>query len=135
MRVTTIKVSAGRTFNHPYEQYSNLRPEIQLVAELNESDDAEKCVKDLQAQAESIVEDHKQNMLRSLHQIRQMDLRAREMAKLESLIKTSQVELDRYRANPIEGKPPLDFFGPKPESDDLEYCKECGMTECDCKPF
>ena|SRR5690348_4583708 len=117
MKISQIKVSAGRTFNHPYESYSNLRPHVELLATLDENDDAEACLKQLQAKAESIVEDHKQNMLRSLHLIRQMDIRNREMAKLESLIKTSQTELDRYRANPLEEKVPLDFFGPESRED------------------
>lgn len=34
MRIKTITVTAGRTFNHPYEQYSNLRPEVTMVADL-----------------------------------------------------------------------------------------------------
>ncbi len=135
MKINQIIVNAGRTFNHPYEQYSNLRPSVQFVATIEEGDDPEKCTKELQAKAESMVEDHKQNMLRSLHQIRQMDIRHREMAKLESLITTSQKELENYRANPIEGKPPLDFFAER-RDESQEDCPRCGeiRVACDCFP-
>ena len=34
MKIQTITVTAGRTFNHPHEQYSNLRPEVQMTATL-----------------------------------------------------------------------------------------------------
>lgn len=105
MKITNIVVSAGRTFNHPYESFSNLRPHVQLRAELADGDDAETCIKQLQAQAESLVEDHKQNMLRSLEILRETELRERAIVKLESLIKTSQEQLQRYRENPIENLP------------------------------
>jgi len=49
MRVTEITVTAGRTFNHPHETYSNLRPEVRLTATLDDTDDASDCAKALQA--------------------------------------------------------------------------------------
>lgn len=121
MKIEKIIVSAGRTFNHPYESYSNLRPFVELLAIIQEGDDPEKAAQDLQAMAERLVEDHKQNILRSLHMIREMDIRNREMARLDSLIKTSQQELERYRNNPFNEKPPLDFFGPKPEESEDDF--------------
>lgn len=129
MKIEKITVSAGRTFNHPFESYSNLRPEVHLVASVEDGDDPEKCAKELQAKAESLVEDHKQNMLRSLEMIREMDIRNREMARLGSLIKTSQEALERYRGNPIGEKPPLDFFGPAAE----ENCPDCEQFPCVCE--
>lgn len=111
MKVQTIKVSAGRTFNHPYESYSNLRPHVQLTATVDDGDDVNACAKALQAQAETLVEDHKQNMLRSLETLRRLDSRAKEMARLGQLVKDSQEALERYRANPITETPPL-YFGP-----------------------
>jgi hypothetical protein len=32
MKINSITVTAGRTFNHPHEQYSNLRPEVTMTA-------------------------------------------------------------------------------------------------------
>ena len=40
MKITNIVVRAGRTFNHPHESYSNLKPEVELTATLDEGDDA-----------------------------------------------------------------------------------------------
>lgn len=97
MKVTTIKVSAGRTFNHPHESYSNLRPHVQLVAALTEGEDPIAAVKQLQAQAESLVEDHKQNMLQSLEDLYQMGERQAEVLGLERQLRTAQERLDQIR--------------------------------------
>lgn len=125
MKIEKITVSAGRTFNHPYESYSNLRPHVQLVATLDDGDDAQACVKALQAQAEGLVEDHKRSMLESLRNLRAMEAREREMARLESLIKESQGALERYRSNPIQSEMPLPLGA---AVDDDLTCKSCGAT-------
>ena len=39
VQVTRIEVYAGRTFNHPYEAYSNFRVGVTLTAELSPGDD------------------------------------------------------------------------------------------------
>ena len=38
MKITEIVVSAGRTFNHPYENFSNLRPQVTLKATPDEGE-------------------------------------------------------------------------------------------------
>lgn len=63
MHVTEITVSAGTTFNHPYEQYSNFRPAITLKASLNDGDDYKQCVADLQREANEIIERRKAEIL------------------------------------------------------------------------
>ena len=63
MNVTEIVVSAGTTFNHPYEQYSNFRPQVTLKAALAEGDDYAECLANLQKQAHDIVEQRKQAIL------------------------------------------------------------------------
>lgn len=97
MKITIIKVSAGRTFNHPHENFSNLRPHVQLVAELTEGEDPTAAVKQLQAQAESLVEDHKQNMLQSLDDLYQMGERQAEVRGLERQLRSAQERLDQIR--------------------------------------
>lgn len=52
MKITQITVTAGRTFNHPHEQYSNLRPEVVLHATLDDSDDVSESTRKLQQQLE-----------------------------------------------------------------------------------
>lgn len=59
MTITKITVTAGRTFNHPHEQDSNLRPEVTLEATLPEGANSIDAVRGLQAQVEGLVEDHK----------------------------------------------------------------------------
>lgn len=68
MKVTSIKVSAGRTFNHPYEQFSNLREDVWLKAQLEDDDNYVDSVKQLQTQADILVEEKKQHKLGSLRQ-------------------------------------------------------------------
>lgn len=86
MKVKEIEVSAGRTFNHPYESYSNLKPSVTMKATLDDDDDPVKCTQQLQAKAEELVEDHKRIMLKQ-----------QEVHRLESQIKSAQSELDRLR--------------------------------------
>lgn len=68
MQVTEIEVSAGRTFNHPYESYSNFRPHITLRASLTAGEDPEAAAKLLQGKAEQLMDDHKENTLKKLRE-------------------------------------------------------------------
>lgn len=97
MRVTEITVTAGRTFNHPFESYSNLRPEVVLKATLDAGDDVTIATNALQRHAERLVEDHKAGMLTSLAAINDMSIRRAKIADLERLLSRSQSELDSLR--------------------------------------
>lgn len=97
MKVTEIVVAAGRTFNHPHENYSNLRPSITVKATLDEGDDFEQVIKDLQAKAEQLVEDHKRHMLSSLEEIHDLSERQQEMASLARSISRAQSRIDAIR--------------------------------------
>jgi len=97
MKITEINVSAGRTFNHPHETYSNLRPSVNLKATIEDGDDPIAVAKDLQSQAEQLVEDHKQNMLKSLEELYDLTERQREMTGLQEQLKRAQNRLDEIR--------------------------------------
>jgi len=97
MKVNTITVSAGRTFNHPFETYSNLRPHVTVTATLDEGENWEEVTKQLQAKAESIVEDHKTHMLKSLEELHQLTERQRELSSLESGLRRAQSRIDEIR--------------------------------------
>lgn len=99
MQVTEITVHAGRTFSHPHESYSNLKPGVSLKAILAEGEDPIIATRDLQAKAEQLVEDHKRNLLGSIEQVYDMAMRDQEITKLESLIRTSQSRLESIRQN------------------------------------
>jgi hypothetical protein len=90
-------VSAGRTFNHPYESYANLKPQVTLKATLDASDDWETAVKALQAKAETIIEDHKRVMLQSIVELHDLADRQREVARLEDSITRAQQRLESLR--------------------------------------
>ena len=97
MIVKTIRVIAGRTFNHPYESYSNLRPGVVVTAEIREGEDYEQAIKDLQAKAEMLVEDHKRTMLTNLKTLYEMKEYQQRVANLESNIRQSQRDLEELR--------------------------------------
>ena len=97
MNITNISVSAGRGFNHPYEQFSNLKLDVNLRAALSLGEDAETAVKALQAKAEKLAEDHKQGLLQSIEELREMSELQREAADLERSLQRSQARLEELR--------------------------------------
>jgi len=97
MEITEITVSAGRTFNHPYETYSNLRPNVTVKANLAPGEDPVKAINDLQALAEKTVEDHKQELLNSLEELHFLTEAQREMTSLGEQVTRSQMRLEEIR--------------------------------------
>jgi hypothetical protein len=97
MKITTITVTAGRTFNHPYEQYSNLRPEVTMSATLDDGEDPHVAARDLQQRAEGLVEDHKASLLNSIEELHLLTERQAEMRGLEMQLKRAQDRLTEIR--------------------------------------
>lgn len=97
MKINTITVTAGRTFNHPYEQYSNLRPEVTMTATLDEGEDPSTATKELQQRAEGLVEDHKQGLLRSIEELQNLSVKQARMRGLQNELKRAQEQLDEIR--------------------------------------
>lgn len=103
MKITEIVVSAGRTFNHPYENFSNLRPQVTLNATLDEGDDPHAATKELQGKAEKLVEDHKQNMLQTLRELHHLSMARQEVYDVERKLADLNARLKDLR----EGNPQL----------------------------
>ena len=97
MKITNIVVRAGRTFNHPHEQYSNLKPEVELSATLDDGDDAKVAVQQLQSQAEGLVEDHKQGLLKSIEELYQMTEQQAELNGLQTQLQRAQDRIEEIR--------------------------------------
>ena len=97
MDITKITVTAGRTFNHPHEQYSNLRPEVTLEASLAPGENYHEAVQLLQSRAEGLVEDHKQGMLRSIESLYQLSEQQSEMQGLQRELQRAQDRLSEIR--------------------------------------
>ena len=98
MKINTITVTAGRTFNHPHEQYSNLRPEVTMTATLEDGEDPHVATRDLQQRAEGLVEDHKNGLLKSIEELYQMTERQSEMRGLQQQLNSAQKRLSEIRA-------------------------------------
>lgn len=98
MKVTEITITSGRTFNHPHETYSNLRPSVTLTASLGEDEDPDAATKALQAKAERLVEDHKTLLLDSLNRIWEQDQIDDQISDLERQLTSAQSRLDALRS-------------------------------------
>jgi len=97
MKIQEITVTAGRTFNHPHEQYSNLRPEVTMRATVDETEDVAEATKKLQATAEGLVEDHKNGLLKSIHELYQLTQRQQEMRGLQKQLTQAQERITEIR--------------------------------------
>lgn len=133
MQVVKITVAAGRTFNHPYEQYSNLRPSITLEATLDDADDPTTATKALQAQAEELVEEHKRNLLASIEQIAQMARREQEIARLSRMIAEQQRNLDSLRGT-LESEAKQIPMATLLDQDNMETIRPSAFDD-DSRPF
>ncbi len=98
MKITTIRVNAGRTFNNPYESYANLRPEVTLTANLEGGEDPIAATRKLQAQCETLVEQHKARLLSDLDKMQTYTTRTRDIARLEQQIETATDHLKNLKA-------------------------------------
>lgn len=54
MKITRIHASAGRTFNHPTEQYANFRFDLHFEAEIEDGEDPLEASRQLAAHAEEL---------------------------------------------------------------------------------
>jgi chromosome segregation ATPase len=97
VQITNIEISAGRTFNHPREQYSNLRPEVRLTASLEPGEDVNAKVQELQAKAEKLVEDHKNNLLAEIESLHELTEHQAELVNLETNLRRAQERIEEIR--------------------------------------
>ena len=83
MKISNVHVSAGRTFNHPFEQYSNFRCDVQLQAHVEDGEDPIAATHELQATVEKIAEDHKQDLLKNIRKLQEIARANEEISELE----------------------------------------------------
>lgn len=100
-KITEVIVSAGRTFNDPYEQYANFKPAVTIKATLSEDEEPETIVKELQRKTEAWMFEHKALMLHEIRKIKDLKEAQRNADILERQLQTAQEELaDLKRRNP-----------------------------------
>lgn len=102
MNIIEITVAAHRTFNHPHEDYSNLRPGLSLKATLSPEEDTDKAVKALQAKAEELIESHKRALLASIEDLYRMTAVQAELCNLEDSLRRAQERIETLRAEQRE---------------------------------
>jgi len=90
MKIVEVTVHAGRTFNHPYENYANFKPGISLRATVGEGEDTEQIIKTLQSQAEQMAESQKQQILADLYQLEKQ-------ARMDSSIAATRRQIEKLK--------------------------------------
>lgn len=73
MNIIEIVVSAGRTFNHPQERFSNFKQSVSLKATLVDGELYEHAVVKLQDSAEAFAENLKERTLKALDKLRSLE--------------------------------------------------------------
>lgn len=106
MKITEITVHAGRTFNHPYESYSNFKPGVSLRATLSDEEDPEAATKALQAQAEHMAEQQKQQILADLQMLERQSRISSSIASTRRQIAQLQTELSALEKGQVQLPPP-----------------------------
>lgn len=97
MKITEISVTAGRTFNHPYEQFANLRFDMHLNARLEDGEDPTEAIKALTAQTEELAEGHKQALLKDIRTLEKIQRSNREISELEDRMAQADGRLKELR--------------------------------------
>lgn len=97
MQITEITVSAARTINHPVENYANLKPMVSLKAVLDAGEDYSQAVKDLQAKAEELVEDHASQLKTHIRDMYYLDQKQKELISLEAAFHKTQDRIAEIR--------------------------------------
>ena len=109
MKITEITVSAARTINHPVESYANLKPMVSLKAVLDESEDYGQAVKDLQAKAEELVEDHATQLKTHIRDMYYLDQKQKQLISLEAELHKTQDRITEIRKEiPLMSLPSAD---------------------------
>lgn len=111
MKITSIKVSAARGFNHPHESYANFRFEIHQEAVIEEGDDPQAVLVALQERTETAAESHKKRILSDIERLRLIQQGEEQLNRLkarqkqnddtpEEIAKTEEM-LARLKATPL----------------------------------
>ena len=129
MEIKQITVTAGRTFNHPFEQYSNLRPELTITATLAPGEDLDHATRTLQARAEKLMEQHKENLLETISLVEQEKSRRAEVERIRRQINQTRADLE----NAQQGKTQLAREEASYFSKELERLQE-HLTKLDGQP-
>ncbi len=106
MNVTEITVHASRTLPHPVEQFANIRPSVTLKADLSDGDDTAECVKQLQRNAELLVEEHAVLLRSSLQERDVMEREANEITSLSDNIHRQTQRLEELKERRDERQAP-----------------------------
>lgn len=98
MKIKNIKVTAGRTFPHPLENFSNIKFELSISAEIEESENFEKALDILRVEAETLAEAHKRELIEDHKKLEALKEQRRDVERLQENIDQNQEAIKRTEA-------------------------------------
>lgn len=98
MQIKRITVRAGRVVPHPLHAYGNLKSDLEIVADLDDGEDAESVRKELQAKVESDVEQHVYELKEGIRGLQDSVNTRQRIARLESELTAKSKELDDLKS-------------------------------------
>jgi hypothetical protein len=90
MKIKQVTARSGRTVPHPTRSFSNIKTDIELVAELDADDDPDASIHALRIQAEQIVQTHQEQVCESIR-------KGVEIVATQSRIEQLEAELEVLR--------------------------------------
>jgi hypothetical protein len=96
--VTEITVSAGTSFNHPFESYSNFKPAVTIKVAVASDEDPKPIIERYQQRAHDLVLAEKSRILRALEQEHYREEAEQTLARAELQLKGARQNIAAYNA-------------------------------------
>ena len=89
MVILEMTIHEGRTYNHPFESYSNFKQGVEIKASLSENENPEREGKLLQERASLLMDEIKNKTLQSLVKLNSLEEAKRQI----------EIEISRVKSN------------------------------------
>jgi len=83
MKIKQVTVRAGRVLPHPLYDFSNIKCDLEYVADLEPDEDADEARRKLQQQAETDIENHAADLKESIRDFQSYSASQRRIESLE----------------------------------------------------
>ena len=109
MQIDRITVRAGRVLPHPLYSYSNIKCDLEYSASLEAGEDPNKARAELQAKAESDVENHANELKESIRDYQGHLANKQRISQLQAEIDRKNKEIEDLKSSELSQ--PLLAFG------------------------
>jgi len=97
MKIKQATVRAGRTIPHPTRSYSNIKTEVELVAELSDEDKPDEAIAKLRVNAEQIVQTHQDQVCESIRKGTEIQSTQNRIDQLEAELKVLKEKRESHQ--------------------------------------